>query len=82
MSLFETSSLTATCVSTCGMLSNTSGEICLGLGQPDGSNNKEKVHFKTIYYFLNQQNLLFLVPISDGLQSPDANLHKSISVKA
>ena len=60
MSLFEeTSSLTATCVSTFSMLSNASEELCLGLCQPDASNNKKDGPFQNNAFFLNQQNLLF-----------------------
>ena len=64
------------------MLSNASEELCLGLGKPDGSNNKKEGPFQNNALLPKSTKSPFLVPISDGLQSPGTNLHNSISDKA
>ena len=64
------------------MLSNTPEELCLGLGEQDGSNNKKEGLFLNNTSIPKSTKSPFLVPISDELQSPSTNLHKPISVKA
>ena len=64
------------------MLSNASEELCLGLGKPDGSNNKKEGPFQNNTLLPKSTKSPFLVPIFHGLQSPGTNLHKSVPVKA
>ena len=82
MSLLETSSLTATCVSTFSILSNASEELCLGLGQPDGSNNKKHGPFQNNELLPKSTKSPLLIEIFHGLQSPGANHHKFMSAEA
>ena len=57
-------------------------KLCLGLGQPDAPNNKKDGPFQNNALLPKSTKSPFLVAISDGLQSPGTNRHKSISVKA
>ena len=57
------------------MLSNTPEELCLGLGEQDGSNNKKEGLFQNNTSIPKSTKPPFLVPISDELQSPSTNLH-------
>ena len=82
ISLFETSLVTAICVSTFWLSSNASEELCLGLGQPHGSNKRTDSPFQNNALLPKSTKSVFLVPISDALQFPGTNFHKSTSVKA
>ena len=64
------------------MSSKAPEELCLGLGQPDGSYNKKEGPFQKIALLPNSPKFPFLVQTSDELHSPGTNLYKSISVKA